>query len=238
MSSLLVKKIIKTESIDLDSLFSKNGIYSFLNPVSYLEALKNKDLFLSLDGLFSDGSILVFFINLFYFRHITRRSFDMTSLAAETFKFAVENNKSIYFIGSRQEQVESAVRIFKSNYPQLNVIGYRNGYLKSEDEQLAEAKHICDLKPDFLIVGLGIVRQEIFLLLVKKLGFKGIGFTCGGFLHQTAENKINYYPKWVDNYNVRFLYRMIVEKHTRKRYLKAAFVFPVKFIKERFCKNF
>lgn len=234
MESHLVKSMYKTELVKIDKLLGDKGkIYSFLNPVSYLEALKNKNLFLSLDGLFADGSILVLFVRLFYFRVITRRSFDMTSLAAETFNYAVNNNKSVYFIGSRQEQVESAVQIFKSSYPQLNVVGYRNGYLKSEEEQIAEAKHICELNPDFLIVGLGIVRQEKFLLLVKDMGFRGVGFSCGGFLHQTAENKINYYPKWIDKLNVRFLYRMIVEKHTRKRYLKAAFVFPVKFIKER-----
>ncbi|MBR6104162.1 MAG: WecB/TagA/CpsF family glycosyltransferase [Paludibacteraceae bacterium] len=234
MHSPIVDKLLKTNKLSLGEIFTKTGrVYSFLNPVSYLEALKNKNLFLSLDGLFSDGSILVFFINLFYLSRITRRSFDMTSLAAETFNYAVNNNKSVYFIGSRQEQVESAVQIFKSSYPQLNVVGYRNGYLKSEEEQIAEAKHICELNPDFLIVGLGIVRQEKFLLLVKDMGFRGVGLSCGGFLHQTAENKINYYPKWIDKLNVRFLYRMIVEKHTRKRYLKAAFVFPVKFIKER-----
>lgn len=234
MESHLVKSMYKTELVKIDNLLGDKGkIYSFLNPVSYLEALKNKNLFLSLDGLFADGSILVLFVRLFYFRVITRRSFDMTSLAAETFSYAVKNNKSVYFIGSRQAQVERAVQIFKSSYPQLNVVGYRNGYLKSEEEQIAEAKHICELNPDFLIVGLGIIRQEKFLLLVKNMGFKGIGFSCGGFLHQTAENKINYYPKWIDNLNVRFLYRMVVEKHTRKRYLKAAFVFPVKFIKER-----
>lgn len=232
--SEIIDKILKTDELLGDDVFSKTGrVYSFLNPVSYLEALKNKNLFLSFDGLFADGSILVLFVRLFYFRVITRRSFDMTSLAVETFKYAVKNNKSVYFIGSRQAQVESAVQIFKSSYPQLNVVGYRNGYLKSEEEQIAEAKHICELNPDFLIVGLGIIRQEKFLLLVKNMGFKGIGFSCGGFLHQTAENKIDYYPKWIDKLNVRFLYRMVVEKHTRKRYLKAAFVFPIKFIKER-----
>ncbi len=63
--------------------------------------------------------------------------------------------------------------------------------------------------------------------------FQGIGFTCGGFVHQTAMNRMHYYPNWVDKMNLRFVYRMYKEKHTRTRYLQAAFLFPVRFIGER-----
>ena len=75
--------------------------------------------------------------------------------------------------------------------------------------------------------------QEQFLLKVKNAGFDGIGFTCGGFIHQTAKDEIDYYPGWVDRMNLRFLYRMYKEKHTRKRYLQAALLFPARFIAER-----
>lgn len=80
---------------------------------------------------------------------------------------------------------------------------------------------------------MGILMQERFLLKVKEAGFKGIGFTCGGFIHQTAKNEIDYYPEWVNRMNVRFVYRMYKEPHTRKRYLQAALVFPARFICER-----
>ena len=77
------------------------------------------------------------------------------------------------------------------------------------------------------------MMQEKFLLKVKKMGYQGIGFTCGGFVHQTAMNRMHYYPDWVDKMNLRFVYRMYKEKHTRTRYLQAAFLFPVRFIGER-----
>ena len=76
--------------------------------------------------------------------------------------------------------------------------------------------------------------QEQFLLMVKNTGFKGIGFTCGGFIHQTANDEIDYYPAWINRMNLRFLYRMIKEKHTRKRYAQAALLFPARFIAEKF----
>ena len=212
----------------------KSKVYTFLNPVSYLSALDNKDLFGRFDGIFADGSILVAAIKLVYGKTVTRRSFDMTSLAPELLEYAEKNGKSVYIVASRQEQVEKSVAIFRERYPKLDVAGYRNGYFLTDEEQVTEASHIVDVNPDFLIVGMGVLMQERFLLKVKNAGYNGIGFTCGGFIHQTAKDEIEYYPAWVDKLNLRFMYRMIKEKHTRKRYAKAALLFPARFIAERF----
>mgnify|MGYP002228405091 FL=1 len=120
-------------------------------------------------------------------------------------------------MASKQEQVEKAVEIFCERYPKVKFAGYRNGYFANEDEMEQEAKHITELNPDFLIVGMGALMQEKFLLKVKRAGYQGIGFTCGGFIHQTSKNEIDYYPAWVDKTNLRFIYRMWKEPHTRKR---------------------
>lgn len=234
MNSLLVEKILETESQGgRGFLDAKGQIYSFLNPVSYLDALKHKKLFGQMDGLFADGSLLVAAIKLCYGKKVTRRSLDMTSIGKDVLEASAERGKSIYIVASRQKEVEQAVSVFKEMFPGVNIIGYRNGYFANEQEQDEEAKHITELNPDYLIVGMGIVKQELFLLKVKSAGYKGIGFSCGGFIHQTATNQSEYYPEWVDKANLRFLYRMYKEPHTRKRYLKAGIVFPVKFVMER-----
>lgn len=234
MFSPLVQKILSTETFSIDEIFTKKGrIYTFLNPVSYLSALDNKAIFTRFDGIFTDGSILVAAIKLAYGKHVTRRSFDMTSMAPEFFSFAEANQKTVYIVASQQGQVKRAVSIFRERYPNLQFSGYRNGYFTSETEMDREAERIITLNPDFLIVGMGIVMQEKFILKVHDKGYKGIGFTCGGFIHQTAKNEIDYYPAWADRLNLRFVYRMYKEKHTRKRYLQAAFQFPVRFISER-----
>ena len=235
MSSTLIKRIVSTETNNLNLLFTQKGkIYTFLNPVSYLTALDNKKLFEQFDGIFADGSILVAAIKTLYGKTVTRRSFDMTSLAPELLSYAEKEQKSIYIVASQQEQVEKAVEIFKERYPNLILAGYRNGYFNSEKEMNTEAEKITQMNSDFLIVGMGALMQEKFLLLVKNHGFQGIGFTCGGFIHQTSKNEIDYYPVWADKLNLRFVYRMYKEKHTRKRYIQAALLFPAKFIYEKF----
>lgn len=237
MASSLVKSIISTEKQTIKQFLSKQGkIYTFLNPVSYLTALDNKKLFEQFDGIFADGSILVAAIKLLYGKSITRRSFDMTSLAPQLLSYAEQNKKTIYIVASKQEQVEKAVGIFKERYPNLQISGYRNGYFTSDSEMDKEAKYITEINPNFLIVGMGALMQERFLIKAKLNGFQGIGFTCGGFIHQTSKDEIEYYPVWANKLNLRFIYRMYKEKHTRKRYIQAAFLFPIRFTIERFCK--
>ena len=234
MKSLLLNKILSTEKYSVNQIFeSKGKVYTFLNPVSYLTALDNKELFGQMDGIFADGGLLVKAIKMLYAKVVTRRSFDMTSMAPELFAYAVEHDKTIYIVASKQEQVEKAVEIFQERYPEVKFAGYRNGYFSSEEEMDKEAKHITELKPDFLIVGMGSLMQEKFLLKVKNDGYQGVGFTCGGFIHQTSKNEIDYYPAWVDKTNLRFVYRMWKEPHTRKRYVMAGLLFPARFIAEK-----
>lgn len=234
MVSVLVSKIISTESFSVNQIFENKGkAYTYLNPVSYLTALDNKELFSQLDGIFADGGLLVKAIKMVYGKQVTRRSFDMTSMAPELFAYVAKHGKTIYIVASKREQVEKAVEIFHERYPKVKFAGYRNGYFASESEMDVEAKYIAKLNPDFLIVGMGALMQEKFLLKVKNAGYQGVGFTCGGFIHQTSKNEIDYYPAWVDKTNLRFVYRMWKEPHTRKRYVMAGLLFPARFIAEK-----
>ena len=232
--SPLINKILSTDQQSVEqSLKAGKGIYTFLNPVSYLDALKHKELFSSFDGIYADGGLLAKAIKMLYGKSVKRRSFDMTSLAPVVFSFAAKNQKTVAIVATKQEMVEKAVKTLQGNYPGLNICYFRNGYFSSDAEMNAETQKIVGMHPDILIVGMGIIKQEEFLLKVRDAGFQGIGYTCGGFIHQTAQDKVDYYPEWVDKHGLRFVYRMYKEPHTRKRYAKAAFVFPVKFLWEK-----
>ena len=231
-ASALIQKIIATNPCFTEMFEDKGKIYTFLNPVSYLDALENRALFSNFDGIFVDGKFLALAIKLFYWRTVERRSFDMTSIAPELFRYSEVHGKSIYIVAGKQYEVERAVAIFGKHYPKLNFAGYRNGYFNGEQEIDVEIQKIVELNPDYVVCGMGIIRQENFLSRLKSAGFKGVAFTCGGFISQTSMAEITYYPKIFDLLNLRFLYRMFKEKHTRKRYLRACFYFPVKFVWE------
>ena len=238
MKDKLVSCLIRSDErfLRFNSL-QKGSIYTFLNPVSYLDAIKHKGLFIQYDGIFADGGLLVKAVKFFYGKTIQRRSFDMTSLAPLLFDYAQDNGKSIAIVASKQESIEQAVKILIAKYPKLSILYFRNGYFNTNEEKMATVHKIVLLEPDFLIVGMGIVKQEDFLLKVKDAGYLGVGFTCGGFIHQIAKDKAEYYPEWIDKHGLRFIYRMYKEPHTRYRYFKTAFVFPIIFLKERLSKG-
>ena len=228
----IIDKIIHTCSFHFDEILEHgSGIYTFLNPVSYLEAIKHPTVYENYNGIFADGNILVKAINCLYHVKIYRMSFDMTSIVPILFNFALERGKSIYFIASEDKEIEIALEKFRSHFPGI-IINGRNGYFYPDKEMDKEVEQVIEINPDFLIIGMGAPQQEVFLSRIAKAGFNKIGFTCGGFIHQTAMDKIYYYPRWIDKFNLRFIYRFCKEKHTRKRYIKASVLFPLEFIKE------
>ena len=132
------------------------------------------------------------------------------------------------------ENLKVAIGKITKDFPALNIVGSRNGFFSGEEDLRQEIDNIIEVAPDFLIVGMGAIKQEKFLLQVKEAGFLGCGFTCGGFLHQYAMQGKKYYPDWINRYNLRFLYRMYKEPYTIKRYVKAFFLFPILVIKRKY----
>jgi len=66
---------------------------------------------------------------------------------------------------------------------------------------------------------MGSLVQESFLLALMGSGWRGLGFTCGGFLDQLS-NGFNYYPKLVNALNLRWAYRLAKDpRRLWRRYL-------------------
>ena len=61
-----------------------------------------------------------------------------------------ERGYSVAFLGSRPETIKKAVSRVKEQYPDLNLVGYVDGYI-SETEQI---KRLQTMKADVLIVGM------------------------------------------------------------------------------------
>lgn len=223
---------IKSSICTEDYLFSNkslyNGLFTFINSHSYLIMRKNKSLLSKFDGFFFDGLLIVKFINFFYNKRTKRISFDMTSLAPKVFNFAIKNNKSIYFVGSKEDEINGFINVIKTNFIGVNIAGYRNGFFTS-NERIKFLNTLAVDKPDIVIVGMGTPLQEKFLVDLSSLGWRGLGFTCGGFIHQTSNNLL-YYPAWINKYNLRWLYRLYDEPKLIRRFLRSYIGFPFIFL--------
>lgn len=222
--------IAQTESKYPQEIFSEtNKIYTCINPYKYHMVRDNLELYKKMDGIFIDGILMVWLYRICLRKKVTRLSFDMTAIAKDLFSYL--NNtpeKSIYFIGSEQQYIKDSVDNFKKSYPSMNVKGFRNGYFTNDKDRLDSIQSIIRINPSFTIVGLGGNIQEQYAVDLKSAGYKGIVFTCGGFLHQSAQS-LQYYPNWVNKYNLRALYRIVREKNFKRlhHFLTFGLYFPI-----------
>ncbi|WP_326833117.1 WecB/TagA/CpsF family glycosyltransferase [Campylobacter portucalensis] len=209
----------------------KSNLTTFLNPYSYCLARKHKELFKHFN-IKIDGILLVKFLKFAGF-DFKRESFDMTSLAPEIFNQCINEDKKIFIVGTNQQNLDQTINNIKDKFRGINIIGCRNGYF-TKDERVEFIDYLVKLNPDILICGMGAVLQEEFLLDLKKSNWGGVGYTCGGFLHQSS-NSLMYYPKWMDRYHLRWLYRFFKEPIVRKRilidYPKFLFLFMYDYFK-------
>ena len=227
----LVNNIYNTALGYPDKTFKDRGkAYTCINPYSYHIYKSHKDLYASLDGLFVDGMTMCWWIRLLWKKKVRRLSFDMSGMAVDLFAYLNSEGceEDIYFIGAKPDQVSATVNHMRRSYPLMKINGFRDGYFKDNDERMASISEIIARNPDYVIVGMGSPLQEQFAVDLRDSGFKGIIFTCGGFLHQTVRRMV-YYPEWINKYNLRAFYRLYREKDTFKRLWQVLVMFPVQF---------
>jgi len=190
---------------------------SFVNPFSYQLLRKNEAAYQGIDHFYSDGMISCYILGGLLNKRIPRISFDYGSFAKIFFEIAAQQKLPIFIIGSKEEQLQGAIKQFTSTYPQLNICGSHNGYF---NDDMSIINLIKASGARYVICGLGTPKQDIFAGLIKQHLFKQIKqvYTCGGFLHQ-SEKRVDYYPAYINKYNLRWLYRAIKEPQVAKRLL-------------------
>ena len=201
-----------------DFLVENNkGINTFLNCYSYYIYRKIAKKYQKFNKVYCDGILLQKMVCLIGIE-TKRISFDMTSLAPDVFRYAEKKMSKVAIIGSEEEYLHKAISKIKKKFPNLDVVESRNGFFNSTEERNDYLEKLIEINPDIVIVGMGTPLQDFFLIDLKDKGWMGVGYTCGGFIHQTATKGTVYYPKFFDKYNLRWLYRIYDEPKLFKRY--------------------
>ena len=205
------------DKIGRTSDYMEGEIITFINPYSYLVARKSTETFSKFDRVYVDGMVLLLLFRISGISNLKRFSFDYTSIGKEVLEYLNASQKSVYIIGTTSNNLEKAIKNIKEMYPSINLLDYRHGYFESDGELETVIKNIVEINPTFVIAGMGSPYQEKFLVKLKEAGWNGTGFTCGGFLHQSAKN-VAYYPEWINKLSIRWMYRIWDEPKLVKRY--------------------
>ena len=140
---------------------------------------------------------------------------------------------SLYLLGGKKEIVLKAATNLKQKFPKLKITGYHHGFFdKKQEEEIIE--EINNLKPDFLLIGLGVPKQEKWMVKHRnKLQVKVI-WGVGG-LFNLLSGGLSRAPKLMRNFGLEWLYRLFQEpERLGKRYLFGLPPFFFRVIKWRF----
>jgi UDP-N-acetyl-D-mannosaminouronate:lipid I N-acetyl-D-mannosaminouronosyltransferase len=119
-----------------------------------------------------------------------------------------QNEKSFYLIGTTTEVIENTVKKLKEEYPNINILGYQNGFI-NEDQKIELKEKLKNLKPDVVFVAQGTPRQEFLmdeLIKIHPALYMGLGGSFdiyGGYKKRAPKIFLNLHCEW--------LYRLLKE---------------------------
>ena len=125
-------------------------------------------------------------------------------LVQSLFESAAENI-NVYLLGAKEGVCEIAKRNIEARYKNVKVTGFHHGYFKEDDKIIDEIKQ---LKPDVLLVGLGMMKQEKWIYDNRdKLPVK-ISAGIGGSIDVFAET-VKRAPKVFQSLGLEWFYRVL-----------------------------
>ena len=123
--------------------------------------------------------------------------------------------KTFYLVGGKPQVIEETVAKLKSQFEGINIVGYRDGYLKKDKDRENLINDIVEKKPDVVFIAMGSPKQELLMEDISKRHkaiFQGLG---GSFDVYTGH--VQRAPKWWVDHNMEFAYRLLREPKRIKR---------------------
>ena len=118
------------------------------------------------------------------------------------------DSKSFYLIGSNEHVIEKTVTKLKDEFKTINIVGFRNGYLKPGDEEIL-IEEFKDKKPDVIFIAMGSPKQE-FLMRDFMQNYQALYMGLGGSFDVYSGLKKRA-PKIFINLGLEWLYRLLKE---------------------------
>lgn len=223
----IINKVIQAPEINgsfisstIDSIDNETQpkLISFVNPYSYMILKGDLASYEHVDCFYSDAIISSLSFSLIGKKNVPRVSFDYGSFAKTFLETLNQSRSAVYFIGAKPNEIAKTMIVFKQKYPNLNIVGYRDGYFSDDAEKFCSIKVIIDSGAEYVVCGMGTPYQEQFGTLLKQQSLGTIKeiYTCGGFLHQSSKG-VQYYPDLINKLHLRWLYRIFNDKYVVKR---------------------
>jgi N-acetylglucosaminyldiphosphoundecaprenol N-acetyl-beta-D-mannosaminyltransferase len=115
---------------------------------------------------------------------------------------------SFYFLGSKEGIAETAADNLRNKFPGLKIAGTHHGYFRGKDQEVIN--EINSLKPDILIIALGVPHQEKWAY--KNLEKLDVSVCIGvGGSFDVLSGTLDRAPQFMIDFNLEWLYRLYRE---------------------------
>ncbi|UBM62451.1 WecB/TagA/CpsF family glycosyltransferase [Candidatus Sulfidibacterium hydrothermale] len=112
---------------------------------------------------------------------------------------------SFYLVGSTKDVINITVNKLKNEFFGINILNFRDGFIKNKEEKKELLDDIKKKKPDIVFVAMGSPRQELIMQEMYKIHpaiYQGLG---GSF--DVYAGKVKRAPKVWQQFNLEWLYR-------------------------------
>ena len=126
-----------------------------------------------------------------------------------------ENSKSFYLIGGSTGIINETVNKLRLDFPNMNILNFRNGYFKTLEEKEKLIEDVIKLKPDVVFIAMGSPKQELLMEELHSLHsavYQGLG---GSF--DVYTDNIKRAPKWWIKNNLEWAFRLFKQPSRIKR---------------------
>ncbi|MGC9503428.1 WecB/TagA/CpsF family glycosyltransferase [Baaleninema sp.] len=136
---------------------------------------------------------------------------------AQTLLSQLDSSRSVFFYGGKPEVIRQAADNLQREYRNLNIVGVRHGYLSDEERQDL-TRELQQKQPDLVLVGLGVPRQELWIVEHRHLCPNAVWIGVGGSFDIWAGVKTRA-PEWMGNNHLEWAYRLYQEPWRWRRML-------------------
>jgi len=151
-------------------------------------------------------------------------------------KFAALRDFTFFFLGARPGVADKAAANLKARFPDLRILGTHHGYFDKTPgsaENEAVIDQINAVKPNILIVGFGMPKQERWLLENWERIDANITLT-GGAVFDYISGELRRAPRWMTDNGLEWLGRLLIEpRRLWKRYIIGNPLFMWRVLKQR-----
>jgi len=126
-------------------------------------------------------------------------------------------SKSFYLVGGSQEVIDQTTSKLLNEFENINIIGFRNGFIKTDEEKQELFNDIKEKKPDVIFVAMGSPRQEQLMNEMNEFHravYQGLGGSFDVYI-----GRIERAPDWWVRNNLEWAYRLIKQPTRIKRQL-------------------